>query len=216
MVVASNVPAPLNGAAFVSANVELAPWVKLPVKTRLLIVTIPVLLLVSVVLTAGVTEPPNVIALAPARAWVAENAVAPVPLLNVVPLMVIPAPKLVAGFCTERSQTPPEFMVTAPLNVLVPVAAEVVFTVPVIEEVPLMVRANPPNLNVDPVPTVKFPVTTFAAPVVITAVPEILRFPPMVVITGVAVADPLILKSAPIVVTPVIVLAKVPLKPNVL
>jgi len=176
----------------------------------LLTVTVPELLLVRVVLTAGVTVPPNVIATAPSNDWFAENAAAPVPLLNVVPLMVIPPPKLVAGFVVERSQTPPELMVTAPVNVLVPVAAVTVFTVPVMEDVLVMVSANPPILKVAPVPTVKLPVTTLFAPVVITAVPVILTFPPIVVITGVAVAEPLILKSFVTVVIPVTVFALVP------
>ena len=98
---ASKVPAPLNGAAAASDKFELAPCVKLPVSTTLpvlLTVTVLVLLLVRVVLTAGVMVPPKVMALAPAKDWLAENAAAPVPLLKVVPLMVMPPPKLVTGF----------------------------------------------------------------------------------------------------------------------
>ena len=91
-----------------------------------------------------------------------------------------------------------------------------VLTVPVIEDVLVMVSANPPIVKVAPVPTVKLPVTTLLAPVVIIAVPVILRFPPIVVITGVAVAEPLMLKSFPMVVTPVIVFAPLPLSPKLL
>ena len=61
-------------------------------------VTVAELLLVRVVLTAGVIVPPKVILLEPSRDWLAENAAAPVPLLKVVPFMVIPPAKLVAGF----------------------------------------------------------------------------------------------------------------------
>jgi len=217
LVPASKVPAPLNGAAAVRESVGvLEPWVKLPVRTMLLMVTVPELLLVRVVLMAGVTVPPNVILPAPDNDWFAENAAAPLPLLNVVPLMVIPPPKLVAGFCPERSQTPPELMVTGPVNVLVPVAEVTASTVPVMEEAPPMLSENPPRCNFDPVPTVRLPVTTLLAPVVISAVPEISMFPPMVVITGVAVQEPLILKFEPIVVTPVISLAPLPLNPSTL
>jgi hypothetical protein len=214
---ASKVPAPLNGAALPKDKVGVFnPCVKLPVSTILLIVTVPELLLVSVVLPAGVTLPPKVIALAPSNDSFAEKAAAPVPLLKVVPLIVIPPPKLVAGFCPERFHTPPELIVTAPVNVFVPVAEVTVFTVPVIEEVPPMLKVKPPRLNVAPVPTVKPPVTVLFAPVVIAAVPLILRFPPMVVITGVAATEPLMLKSVPIVVTPVITAVPLPLSPNVL
>src|ERR1035437_10174025 len=162
----------------------------------LLIVTVPELLLIRVVLAAGVTLPPKVILTVPSNDWFAENAAAPVPLLNVVPLIVIPPAKLVAGFTAERSQTPPGLMVTAPVNVLVPVAAVTVLTVPVMEEVLPMLSENPPIINFAPVPKVNLPFKTLLAPVFIIAVPLILTFPQFVVKPGVAVAEPLILKSA--------------------
>ena len=68
LVDASKVPAPLKGAAAVSAKVELAPCVKLPVSVMLEMVTVPVLLFVRVLVDAGVTLPPKVISLAPANA----------------------------------------------------------------------------------------------------------------------------------------------------
>ena len=143
LVEASKVPAPENGVAPESARVgELEPWVKLPVKVSVpAMVTVPELLLVRVVAFAGVTLPPKVILPAPNKDWLAENAAAPLPLLKVVPLIVIPAPKLVTGFWPERSQTPPELMVTAPVKVRVPVAPVAVLIVPVIDDVPVTVKA---------------------------------------------------------------------------
>ena len=180
-------------------------------------VTVPVLLFVRVVLAAGVTLPPKVMALAPASDWFAEKAAAPVPLLKVLVVdAVMPPPKLVTGFWPERFHDPPLLIVTDPVNVLVPVAAVTVLTVPVIDEVPEIVNANPPILSVEPVPTERFPVTVLPAPVVMTAVPLMFKLPPMVVITGVAVTEPLMLKSVPIVVTLPILAAPLPVKPKVL
>ena len=60
---------------------------KFPVKVSVpAIITELLLLFVNVVEAAGVTEPPKVMAELPAKDCVAENAAAPVPLLNVVPL----------------------------------------------------------------------------------------------------------------------------------
>ena len=58
---------PLNGADAVSTKRAPTPWVKSPFKTMELMVTVDALLLVSTVLAAGVTVPPNVMALAPSR-----------------------------------------------------------------------------------------------------------------------------------------------------
>ncbi len=52
---------------------------------------------------------------------------------------VMPVPKLVAGFCPERSNIPPELTVTAPVKVRVPVAPVAVLRVPVIPVVPVKV-----------------------------------------------------------------------------
>ena len=75
-----------------------------------------------------VVVPPNVSGIVPVPAmdWSAViKEVSPVPVLNVVaPLLtVIPAAKLVVGavpVAPERSNTPPEFTVIAPVNVLAP------------------------------------------------------------------------------------------------
>ncbi len=131
--------------------------------------------------------------------------------------MVIPPANLVAGFPMDKSQVPPELMVTAPVNVFkVLCDAVTVLTVPVIDDDPVLVYATLPMVNVAPVPTVNVPVVVFAAPLVQTAVPVMLTFPPILVITVLAVADPLMLKFAPMVVTLVIVFAPEPDKPRVL
>lgn len=148
--VAVKVPAPLVAVAAARLRLELTPWVQLPVRVNVpLIVTVPVQLLVSVVDTAGVTVPPNVIALEPARAWVAENAALPVPELNVVPFMVMPAAKLVTAAYPEKSMLP-VLIVTAPVNVFVPVALETASVPPLIVVVPAKVTATPPSVKVLP------------------------------------------------------------------
>ena len=135
-------PEPLVGVEDPSLRVGvLLPWVKFPVRVSVpLMVTVPLLLLVRVLPEAGVTVPPKVILLAPARDSSAEKAASLVPALKVVPLIVMPPAKLVAGFWPERSKTPPELMVTAPVKVLVPVAAVAVLMVPVTEVVPVTVK----------------------------------------------------------------------------
>ena len=60
----------------------------------------------------------------------------------------MPAPKLVAGFCPDRSQVPPELTVTRPVKVRVPVAPVAVLIVPVTEEVPLFVKAKLPMVKI--------------------------------------------------------------------
>ena len=77
------------------------------------------------------------------------------------------------------------------------------------------VRVNPAALVKDvPDPTDEAPVTVRLAPVVIAAVPEISKAPPIVVITGEAVAEPLIEKLFETVVIPVITFAPLPLNPR--
>ena len=87
---------------------------------------------------------------------------------------------------------------------------------PPIVVVPVIASVKAPWVKVQPSPTVTVPVTARLAPVVRAAVPVMLTFPPTVVMTVVAVAEPLMLKSVFTVVTPVTVLALVPLKVKVL
>ena len=85
------------------------------------------------------------------------------PLLKVEPLAaVIPPAKLVAGFCPERFQAPPELILTAPVNVRVPVEPPDVLIVPVMEEIPVTVKAKLPIVSV-PAVRVKFASAVTAA-----------------------------------------------------
>ena len=79
----------------------------------------------------------------------------------------MPAPKLVAGFCPDRSQVPPELIVTAPVNVLVPVAPVAVLMVPVTEVVPLTVKAALPIVK-EPLGMAKLLTVAAPVPVLVT------------------------------------------------
>ena len=153
-VLVSNVPDPVGVAP--RLKVELAPWVQLPVRVNTPeTVTVPVLLLVIVLVEAGVTVPPKVILVEPARDWFAENAAFPVPVLNVVQLAVIPAAKLVTVANPDKSKLP-VVQVTAPVKVLVPVALETAKVPPVSDVVPAKVMAYAPIVSV-PLGTDNFP-----------------------------------------------------------
>ena len=125
--------------------------------------------------------------------------------------MLIKLPIKFIGAAPVSFQVPPELIVTSPVNVLAPVLASVnvppTVVDPPTERVHVFVA---PVTNAVPDPTTRFPVMDKAAPVVKIAVPARLTFPPMLVITDVAVAEPLILKSFVMVVTPVNVFALVP------
>ena len=137
---------------------------------------------------------------------------APEPLLNVVPANETFPPKLVAGLCPVKSQTPPEFTVTFPVNVLVPVAPVPVFNVPVTSVVVPTLNAKFPIVTVQPLAIVKLPVIARAAPVVnVFADPFKATFPPTEVTTKPdVVAVPDMVKLPLIVVVAPIVLALVP------
>ena len=75
----------------------------------------------------------------------------------------------------EFSHVPPVLIVTSPVKNCVPVANEIV-SVPLIEVVPLTVRANPAAVKVVPVPMVRAPMV-IPTTVVVAAVPLKVRVP---------------------------------------
>ena len=103
----------------------------------------------------------------------------PVLAVNVVALLAkLPAIAIVAAFVSFH--TAPEFKVTFPVKVLVPVFAKV--RVPVTEVVPVTPKVHElvaPVVKVVPVPTVKFPAIVVAATVVAVAVPLKVKLPPI-------------------------------------
>ena len=154
-------------------------------------VTVPVLLLVKVKVLLIVAVPPwatKDISLLPARCTLAIKAVAPQPLSNVVPFIVMSLAKLVAGHCPVKFQTPPEFMVTLFVKVRVPVAPVAVLTVPVIEDVPVVVKAKLPMVKTAEPATLKFPATVKMAPVVVVPV-DTVKLLQGIRVCGTAVAD---------------------------
>ena len=96
------------------------------------------------------------------------------------------------GRIPELFQAPPELIVTSPVSIFVPVADEIV-SVPLIEVVPLTVRANPAAVKVVPVPMVRAPMV-IPTTVVVVAVPLKVRVPFTVVVVVVRVLTPLPLK----------------------
>ncbi len=154
------------------------------------VVTVSVLLFVRVTpvaVTLGMKKVPVSACAFVSKVWT------PVPAAKV-PLLVIPPRKVMAEF-PELFQVPPALIVTDPVNVLAPVAEDIV-------KLPLV-----------PTPTVVVPVTVNAKPAMVKEVPSpTTRFPPMVKAAAVfAVAVPLRVKLPSIVVTLVKVLALVPL-----
>ena len=209
-----NVPAPLKGAVAVSASVEPPPCVKLPVNVILAVVTVAEFALVTVLPADATMAPPKVIFTAPSSDWVAANVAVPEPLSKVVPLFVIPPLKFVLGSKAARFHTPPGLIVTMPTKAFVPPPDVTLLTRPVMDDVPCTVNPKPARFSVAPVSTVKVPVMLLVAPLIIVDVPERFTLPVTVVMTVADDVEPLILKLPLMVVTPVMPLPLVPLKPR--
>ena len=111
---ALKVNAPVTTVLVPAAKVKpLAPEVGLEMfKTAMVVVA--VLLLLTIMEVAMVIVPPNVVLLVPARAQLALNVIAPVPMLMVLPLLFVkpPAPKAMAE--PPASEKDPEELNVSP------------------------------------------------------------------------------------------------------
>jgi len=136
-----------------------------PVPARaVLAVNVPLFVNTMVVtVTLGIV----VVVLPPTACALVENVCTPVLAVNVVALFVMPLAKVIAAAAVSF-HTAPLFSVTAPVNVLAPVALLKVM-VPVMLVVPETARVKPPTVRADPVAILRF--VQAAAAVTVTVHP---------------------------------------------
>jgi hypothetical protein len=128
-----------------------------------------------------ITVPPLIVLDVPEKVWT------PLPAVNVVALLVKLPTKVGVIALVDSFQTPPELIVTSPVNVFPGFVALEKAIVPVTPVVPVTPNVKAPTVKVVPDPTVRFPPTVMFASVVAVQVPLIVQFAPIVVMLELSV-----------------------------